>query len=160
MFLFIIKWCLYLVFHRLEIQIASGAFLVKKTSRYVHADIYRFKFLLRGSAILYSEFIFFRCSEPYPFLNDRAFQNSNCSERRSFQIMRFWQMISKWLGIAYRDWCGNKMGWIWCFQSLNLKFHKKYCQFHVQQPITSRLSSHSHAIWHHLKAKSFLKRWV
>jgi hypothetical protein len=59
----------------------------------------------------YSEFcISYVRGEPYPFCNDRAFQNSNCSERRSFQIMRFWQMISKWLGIAYRDWCGNKMG--------------------------------------------------
>jgi hypothetical protein len=50
---------------------------------------------------------FFSRGEPYPFFNDRAFQNSNCSERRSFQIMRFWQMIGKWLGITYRDWCGG-----------------------------------------------------
>jgi hypothetical protein len=86
-------------------------------------DIYRFKFLLRGSANMYSElnmFIHFFCrDEPSPFFNDRAFQNSNCSERRSFQIMSFWQMIGKWLGIAYIDWCGNKMRWIWCFQSSN-----------------------------------------
>ena len=101
----------------------------------------------------YSEFcISYVRGEPYPFFNDRAFQNSNCSERRSFQIMRFWQMINKWLGIAYRDWCGNKMRWIWCFLSSNLKFPIKYCQFHFQQPITSRMSSHSRAIWHHLKA--------
>jgi len=163
MFLFVIKRCSYLVFHRLKIQIAWGAFLVKK-NRSFYADFYRFNFLLRGSAILYSEFNmsihFFRRGEPYPFFNDRAFQNSDCSERRSFQIMRFWQMIGKWFGIAYRDWCENKMGWIWCFLSSNLKFHKKYCQFHVQQPITSRMSSHLRVIWHHLNAKSFLKRWV
>ena len=94
-------------------------------------------------------FIFFRRGEPCLFFNDRAFQNSNCLERRSFQRRRFWQMICKWLGIAYRDWCGNKMGWSWCFLISNLKFHNKYCQFHVQQPITSRMSSHLRAIWHH-----------
>jgi hypothetical protein len=83
----------------------------------------------------YSEFcISYVRGEPYPFFNGCAFQNSNWSERRSFQIMRFWQMISKWLGITYRDWCGNKMGWIWCFLLLSLKFHQEYCQFHVQQP--------------------------
>jgi len=77
----------------------------------------------------YSEFsISYVRGELYQFFNDRAFQNSNCSGRRSFQIMRFWQMIGKWLGIAYSDWCGNKMGWIWCFLSSNLKFHQKYCQ--------------------------------
>ena len=51
-------------------------------------------------------FIFFHRGEPCPFFNDHAFQNSNCSEKRSFQIMRFWQIIGKWLGIAYRDLCG------------------------------------------------------
>jgi hypothetical protein len=84
-------------------------------------------------------FIFFRRVEPSPFFNDRAFKNSNCSKRRSFQIMRYWQIIVKWLGIAYIDWCGNKMEWIWCFLSSSLKFHKQYCQFHFQQPITSRI---------------------
>jgi hypothetical protein len=85
----------------------------------------------------YSEFcISYVRGEPCPFFNDRAFQNSNYSERRSFQIMKFWQMIGKWLGIALN------------LMSSNLKFHKEYCQFHVQQPITSRMSSHSRAIWH------------
>ena len=58
MFLFVIKRCLYLVFHRLRIQIAWGAFL-GKNPRSVDADIYRFKFLIRSSAILYSEFNMF-----------------------------------------------------------------------------------------------------
>ena len=53
------------------------------------------------------------------------FKTPNCSERRSFQILGFWQLIGKWLGIAYRDWWGNKMWWIWCFLSSNMKFHKK-----------------------------------
>ena len=58
MFLFIIKRWLYLVFYRLKIQIAWGASLVKKP-RPIDADIYQFKLLLRGSAILYSEFNMF-----------------------------------------------------------------------------------------------------
>jgi hypothetical protein len=87
-------------------------------------------------------------NSPPPFFNDRAFQNSNCSERRSFQIMSFWQMIGKWLGIAYIDWCGNKMRWIWCFQSSNLKSHKQYCQFEVQ--LADHLSKA-----HNLKASPF-----
>ena len=105
MFLFIIKRWLYLVFYRLKIQIAWGASLVKNP-RPIDADIYQFKLLLRGSAILYSEFNmfihFFRRGEPCLFFNNRAFQNSNCLERRSFQRRRFWQMICKWMGIAYR----------------------------------------------------------
>ena len=137
--------------------ICLRCFFSKKNPRSFDADNYRFKYLLR---VQHVHSFFFRRGERYPFFNDRAFQNSNCSERRSFQIMRFWQMIGKRLGIAYRDWCGNKMGWIWCFLSSSLKFHKKYCQFHVQQPITSRMSSRSRAIWHHMKAKSFLTRWV
>ena len=103
----------------------------------------------------YSEFcISYVPGEPCPLFNDRAFQNSNCSERRSFQIMRFWQIIGKWLGIANRDWCG----WVnLMFSVIKLGISQK---FHVQQPITSRMSSHSRAIWHLLKAMSFLKRWV
>jgi hypothetical protein len=127
----------------------------KKNAKSKRQWWYWFKWTLIYSAFgsskwnCYSEFcISYVRGEPYPFSNDRAVQNSNCSERRSFQIVRIWQMIGKWLGIAYRDWCGNKMGWILCFLSSNLKFHKKYCQFHVQQPITSRMSSHSRAIWH------------
>ena len=123
-----------------------------KRKEYLHfrTRFCRLRFVIRF--FLNSEFHKFT-----PFILISIFQWSclsklNCSERGSFQIMRFWQMIGKWLGIAYRDWCGNKMGWIWCFLSSNLKFHKKYCQFHVQQPITSRMSSHSRAIWHHLKA--------
>ena len=58
MFLFIIKRWLYLVFYRLKIQIAWGASLVKNP-RPIDADIYQFKLLLRGSAILYSEFNMF-----------------------------------------------------------------------------------------------------
>jgi hypothetical protein len=54
LFLFVIKRCLHLVFHRLNIQIAWSAFLVNKNPRSFDADVYRFKFLLRGSAILYS----------------------------------------------------------------------------------------------------------
>jgi hypothetical protein len=47
---------------------------------------------------------------------------------------------------------------VFCHQTWNST--KKYCQFHVQQPVALRMSSHSRAIWHHLKAKSFIKRWV
>jgi hypothetical protein len=36
---------------------------------------------------------------------------------------------------------------VFWYQTWN--FTKHYCQFHVQQPITSRMSSHLRAIWHH-----------
>ena len=129
MFLFVIKRCLNLVFHRLKIQIAWDAFLVKKNPdllMLISTDLTSYSAVQQSCTPSSTcPFIFFRCGEPYPFFNDRAFQNSNCSERRRFQIMRFWRMIGKWLGIGYRDWCGNKMGWRWCFLSSNLKFHQK-----------------------------------
>jgi hypothetical protein len=36
---------------------------------------------------------------------------------------------------------------VFWYQTWN--FTKKYCQFHVQQPITSRMSNHLRAIWHY-----------
>jgi hypothetical protein len=121
------KW--FLIFRRnVILQLES----IKKNAKSKRQWSYWFNWTLIYSAFCsskwncYSEFcISYVRNEPYPFFNDRASQNSNCSERKSFQIMRFWQMIGKSLGIAYRDWCGNKMGRIWCFLSSNLKFHKK-----------------------------------
>jgi hypothetical protein len=158
MLVFVIKRCLCLVFHRLKIQIAWGAFLVENPDllTLMSTDLSSY------SAIQHSctpsstcSFIFFRRGEPYPFFNDRSSQNSNCSERKSFQIMRF----DRW---SAKDWALHteidvEIKWgefnVFCHQTWN--FTKKYCQFHVQQPIASWMCSHSRAIWHHLKAKSF-----
>jgi hypothetical protein len=97
MFLFVFKRYLYLVFHRLKIQIAWGVFLVNKNPDLfvlISTDLSSYSAVQQSCTPSSTcSLIFFRRGEPYPFFNDRAFQNSNCSERRSFQIMRDWQMI-------------------------------------------------------------------
>ena len=97
MFLFVFKRYLYLVFHRLKIQIAWGVFLVNKNPdlfMLISTDLSSYSAVQQSCTPSSTcSLIFFRRGEPYPFFNDRAFQNSNCSERRSFQIMRDWQMI-------------------------------------------------------------------
>jgi hypothetical protein len=97
MFLFVFKRYLYLVFHRLKIQIAWGVFLVNKNPdlfMLISTDLSSYSAVQQSCTPSSTcSLIFFRRGEPYPFFNDRAFQTSNCSERRSFQIMRDWQMI-------------------------------------------------------------------
>ena len=96
-FLFVFKRYLYLVFHRLKIQIAWGVFLVNKNPdlfMLISTDLSSYSAVQQSCTPSSTcSLIFFRRGEPYPFFNDRAFQNFNCSERRSFQIMRDWQMI-------------------------------------------------------------------
>jgi hypothetical protein len=97
MFLFVFKRYLYLVFHRLKIQIVWGVFLVNKNPdlfMLISTDLSSYSAVQQSCTPSSTcSLIFFRRGEPYPFFNDRAFQNSNCSERRSFQILRDWQMI-------------------------------------------------------------------